>query len=443
MLYTAFKRDGGIGELQDKLAAAGLSLGDLKMTQMGALSEVALGSMDSVQSRWNDIKGKATAQEVAEVDGVSGEEFRKAVIRLTAKYDTSDPGDELRRINADISNNIQKLAENLIPATLTMKDGILELVKDAVPNSPYVKKLNEIDFKQQAQSDPLMAEMINQFADAGGGDARKKLYDFYRRDFESKGIHASSLIRKVLGNEQEPGTKYRDLLKELNNNPDFGRVSVSAMDKQIAAGAANMGGNFSGRSAPAGGVSERLISDLMRNEGLTREQAAGVVGNLHHESGGFSSMQEKNPLSGRGGYGYAQWTGKRREAFEKWSALNGLGVSSYEANYGFLSHELNTSHKSVLNHLRGSGSVADATSIFANEYEVPGVMAMGSRLSAANNVFENDIMPSGSRSSPKKSKSHNVNFNGTFTLNDSMGNKIAESLDMFQQWRGGDFAGAM
>jgi hypothetical protein len=86
----------------------------------------------------------------------------------------------------------------------------------------------------------------------------------------------------------------------------------------------------------------RLMRDLMKDYGLNQEYAAGIVGNLDYETGGFKYMQEIAPLvkGSRGGFGIAQWTGPRRVAFEKYAKENGLDPTSYEANYGFLKHEL-------------------------------------------------------------------------------------------------------
>jgi len=51
----------------------------------------------------------------------------------------------------------------------------------------------------------------------------------------------------------------------------------------------------------------QVIDRLTKDFGLTKEQAAGIVGNLGHESGGFKQLQEINPLGGgKGGYGCAQ-----------------------------------------------------------------------------------------------------------------------------------------
>jgi len=142
-------------------------------------------------------------------------------------------------------------------------------------------------------------------------------------------------------------------------------------------------------AAPVGNPSEiggRLVSDLQRDFGLKPEQAAGVVGNLAHESGNFRTLQEIKPMvpGSRGGFGYAQWTGPRRIAFEQYAHQNGLDPTSYEANYGFLKHELqNTGEGRVLKALRTAGDVNTATQIFSNQFLRPGIPAMESRLRLA------------------------------------------------------------
>ncbi|WP_038367838.1 phage tail tip lysozyme [Bosea sp. UNC402CLCol] len=122
-----------------------------------------------------------------------------------------------------------------------------------------------------------------------------------------------------------------------------------------------------------------IINRLMADFGFTREQAAGIVGNLGHESGGLNELQERNPTSGRGGYGWAQWTGPRRRAFEAWAAEKGLDPASDEANYGFLRHELRTSHKGAVSAVKRAGSVEDATVAFENTFEQAGIKNYPSR----------------------------------------------------------------
>lgn len=142
-------------------------------------------------------------------------------------------------------------------------------------------------------------------------------------------------------------------------------------------------------------IGAQLKRDLMATFGLTGIQAAGVVGNLDHESAGFKSLQEIKPLiaGSRGGYGYAQWTGPRRRAFEAWVQARGLDARSYAANWGFLKHELtNTEERRVLPRLRKARTVEDAARIFSGSSERgnsfdgflrPGIPHMASRIARA------------------------------------------------------------
>lgn len=128
---------------------------------------------------------------------------------------------------------------------------------------------------------------------------------------------------------------------------------------------------------PASGTWERrggwVVRRLAADAGLTLGQAAGLVGNLGYESGGFKTLQETKPLvaGSAGGWGWAQWTGPRRRAFEKWSAENGLGANTDEANYGFLLHELLGDYKGFANKLRQTGSIEDACRLTHEVYERP------------------------------------------------------------------------
>ena len=94
--------------------------------------------------------------------------------------------------------------------------------------------------------------------------------------------------------------------QELGIEPTFSKSSGVTVDK-------------------AYDTSFKLMDDLKSQFGMTTEQAAGFVGNLWHETGGFKFMQELKPTvkGSKGGLAFAQWTGDRRDDFE--SILKKLG----------------------------------------------------------------------------------------------------------------------
>lgn len=118
-----------------------------------------------------------------------------------------------------------------------------------------------------------------------------------------------------------------------------------------------------------GWVVKRLAADL----GLTLTQAAGLVGNLGYESRGFTALQEVVPLvrGSRGGYGWAQWTGPRRNSFEAWCNATGLMPSSDQANYEFLLLELRGAYSSTVVALKQMTTLAQAVFSVGQTYEHP------------------------------------------------------------------------
>ena len=133
-----------------------------------------------------------------------------------------------------------------------------------------------------------------------------------------------------------------------------------------------------------------MMSELMREFSLPDWRAAAIAGNGGHESGGFTIMQEGKPTvpGSRGGYGWFQWTGPRRRAFEAWCADKGLDGASYEANVGFLIAELRGQEKGALAALRAAKTFEAAVIAFERAYERAGVKRDDRRLRWARMALE-------------------------------------------------------
>jgi peptidoglycan hydrolase-like protein with peptidoglycan-binding domain len=111
------------------------------------------------------------------------------------------------------------------------------------------------------------------------------------------------------------------------------------------------------------------MANLIRDFDLSVDQAAAILGNLGHESAGFTAWQERNPRGGRGGWGWAQWTGDRRVKFEEWARRNGLGLKSDEANYGYLRFELLGPESSAIAALKKTTSLEEGVRVFEQHFE--------------------------------------------------------------------------
>lgn len=134
-----------------------------------------------------------------------------------------------------------------------------------------------------------------------------------------------------------------------------------------------------------------LIGEKPEMPDYSAEQAAGIIGNLIHESGGAPNRlivdsQEQNPVNGgRGGYGIAQWTGARRTALMRFTS----NYKSLDEQLKYLWHELQTSEKTSDKELRLQPSVAASTKSFMDEFERPDkrFTHYDRRLKYAENVF--------------------------------------------------------
>jgi hypothetical protein len=143
-------------------------------------------------------------------------------------------------------------------------------------------------------------------------------------------------------------------------------------------------------------VAGEYAQNLKRDFGLTDAQAAGIVGNLWHESAGMNSGITQggaigsfgdHPDDNAHGIGIAQWGGTRGDGLLQYAKANGLDPTSQAANYGYLRQELQGPYKGAIDAVKNSSTVAGATQAFSSEYEKPSDPQMDSRLKYANQTL--------------------------------------------------------
>lgn len=159
-LYQAYQNDRGLGGLQETLKGANVDMSKLNTKQIASLAEVASGDDKSVRNQAFRLLGLKGSDKLSEAESgnlnkaISSNDpdaLRKMVIGLTALHDTSkDQGETLRKQQADMSNSLQKLATELIPLTMAIRDGIIEIVRRFSPDSQFVKDQDAAKAKQKA-----------------------------------------------------------------------------------------------------------------------------------------------------------------------------------------------------------------------------------------------------------------------------------------------------
>lgn len=124
------------------------------------------------------------------------------------------------------------------------------------------------------------------------------------------------------------------------------------------------------------------IMNLLRADfDLSIEEAAAILGNIGHECGGFKLFQEQKPLvpGSRGGFGWCQWTGPRRVAFENYCKRNGLDPKSDKANYGWLFVELKSTESAAIPAVKRAVGLEAKVRAFELKFERAGVKHYDSR----------------------------------------------------------------
>ncbi len=136
----------------------------------------------------------------------------------------------------------------------------------------------------------------------------------------------------------------------------------------------------------APGIMELLRADF----DLSELDAAAIVGNLGHESGGFKFLQEIKPMvpGSRGGWGWAQWTGPRRRDFEAYVARNKLDPASDKANYGWLFVELRSTERAAIPAVKSAVGLQAKVRAFEMKFERAGIKHYNSRVKWAHQALE-------------------------------------------------------
>lgn len=152
-------------------------------------------------------------------------------------------------------------------------------------------------------------------------------------------------------------------------------------------GATSSGGGYNGAAASGVGSSENASKalDFFQSKGWTKEQAAGIVGNLQAES-----SKDLNPSSvGDGGkaYGIAQWHPDRQSNFERTYGKS-IKQASFEEQLQFIQWELENTEKAAALKLKQAKDAAEAAIIIDQLYERSSGAARNQRVANAGSLLE-------------------------------------------------------
>jgi hypothetical protein len=148
------------------------------------------------------------------------------------------------------------------------------------------------------------------------------------------------------------------------------KIGAAAVGGAVGYVAGGMGGGGGGATAmqPNGSSSEAM--SFFQSKGWSKEQSAGIVGNLQVESENFSSAVISGKKKGDGGtaVGIAQWHPDRQARFQQIMGKPLIG-STFQDQLAFVDWELKNSEAKAGNILKMAKSAADAAAKVDEFYE--------------------------------------------------------------------------
>jgi uncharacterized protein YabE (DUF348 family) len=169
----------------------------------------------------------------------------------------------------------------------------------------------------------------------------------------------------------QPGLRSVTYEITIQDGQEVGRTEIASITtKEPTAQIDIVGAKY--RGAYTTPTENEVISwNFFIANGFTREQTAGIMGNLMQEHR-FNTT----------GDGLAQWTGSRKAAL-----LARPDPYNIYTQLQFLMDELNGGYRSVRDAIRSTSSVVDAVIIFQNKFEKCGICAESNRIQYAFNIL--------------------------------------------------------
>ena len=187
-------------------------------------------------------------------------------------------------------------------------------------------------------------------------------------------------------------SRFADFLRGSISNV----VSFTALTTPlgIAAGAAGLVGDLFGFGDGVGSSenAEKALQFFI-SKGWTREQAAGIVGNLQAESTknlNPNAFGKNDAGPGLHSYGIAQWNRDRFANLQNFAKSRGANWNDFNTQLEFIQHELNGKEKSAGNKLRGATTAEEAAAIVDQFYERSTGEHRSKRIANARTLLKSD-----------------------------------------------------
>lgn len=252
--------------------------------------------------------------------------------------------------------------------------------------SPLVmtNQLNQAKKTIDTIYDILEIDSLVDFIEIKGDDKEGFYYDFV----EGADEKIDELVKEI----QRIGYKSitKDLLKKM--------IKAEVVNQfPLLKGAASGGGSGGSASGYTGDTIAEKTWNFLIGQGFSEIAVAGLMGNIHQESGGFNPAIVENGGSGEG-IGLIQWSYGRRTQLENYAAAMGKHWTDVDVQLDFLLMELTPGGSQYANfqfipssaydQWTNATSPEEAARIFSEAFERPGTPMMENRIHWANVYYE-------------------------------------------------------
>ena len=242
-----------------------------------------------------------------------------------------------------------------------------DAVYDAETRSRILSRNSDVSMKQQED----LAKAQQELQQKGLDPATKAQIELRINQMKSRDS-LQSFVRMGV----DPATSSLAELSKITNKITGVVPGNIASTQGIGGGPAKtFGGQGAGSSQNA-----EIAMKFFQSAGYTKEQAAGIVGNLQQESGKNLNIG----AVGDGGQakGIAQWHPDRQAKFKEIMGKD-IGQSTLEEQLKFVDYELKNTEKSAGNQLRQAKTAAQAAQLVDRMYERSAGTETGARMANA------------------------------------------------------------
>lgn len=232
----------------------------------------------------------------------------------------------------------------------------------------------------------------------GGGYLGDKLYDKFA-DKTNKTIDKALASKSQADgrvNDNEPSSQFASYLKTTTEMISKTMPALGIVGSVASAASSFAGGFQDGlenvETVPPNEAVNKAMA-YFQSQGWSKEQSAGLVGNLQVESGNFSPDVVSGKRRGDGGkaVGIAQWHPDRQAQFKSRFGRNLVG-SSLQQQLEFIQWELNNNEKGAGKALKGAKSAEEAAAIVDRLYERSSGQHRRQRMANARRLISADTM---------------------------------------------------